>query len=370
MDYSATLTAAEATALSDPDQTCYDAMQHLEQLWSSDERAFQKGIRLKNTLDVYEGRAKTDPSWRVCALLVNCEYRLWCIHAETVPIRRNPFLTHWVEALQRLETGRVHEEGGLRNGSSAKNSITSADIATIRVEWIKRLLSNKSTDVVAKVTTRDLYDAAIRLGVRRPFDIQPYIDMLVEEGIWEKQPSVINPCDGKQKVAIEGPNTPKDWKKALLHQLKEQPNAAVQQLTHLPIELSSLDFLTTLLADRTLETHSIEPAPVITSYIQHTLRLAERMGAPPPGQDVDGAITGAAGDAVEAYSPWEYGKEAQSRAVRLLLLFMKSLITKGFLGTEVLYFEIQEVCVRYVWIKEVRDFRSWVERSVGGEEAI
>jgi hypothetical protein len=48
----------------------------------------------------------------------------------------------------------------------------------------------------------------------------------------------------------------------------------------------------------------------------------------------------------------------------VLLLFIKNLIRKGLVGTEVLYFEIQEICVRYIWIKEVRDFKTWVEQGV------
>ena len=58
-----------------------------------------------------------------------------------------------------------------------------------------------------------------------------------------------------------------------------------------------------------------------------------------------------------------HGREAQCRAVKLLLLFVKNLIRKGLVGTDVLYFEIQEICVRYVWIKEVRDFRLWIEEE-------
>jgi hypothetical protein len=34
---------------------------------------------------------------------------------------------------------------------------------------------------------------------------------------------------------------------------------------------------------------------------------------------------------------------------------------KGLVGPQVLYFEVQEICVRYVWVREVREFRNWVE---------
>jgi hypothetical protein len=71
----------------------------------------------------------------------------------------------------------------------------------------------------------------------------------------------------------------------------------------------------------------------------------------------------------EAREELEYGKEAQSRHILLLLLFIKSLIRKGLVELDVLYFEIAEITVRYVWIKEVREFRTWAEEGIGDDGA-
>lgn len=63
-------------------------------------------------------------------------------------------------------------------------------------------------------------------------------------------------------------------------------------------------------------------------------------------------------------------REAQIRAIKLLVLFIRNLIRKGVVGPEEIFFEIREICVRYIWIREVREFRVWVEegRDAGGEK--
>lgn len=89
------------------------------------------------------------------------------------------------------------------------------------------------------------------------------------------------------------------------------------------------------------------------------------MEAPPPTLQQDTATNGTANGVGNGTPIVEYGKEAQSRAVIILLLFIKSSISKGFLEATSLFFELQEICVRYVWIKEVRDFRAWAQGQLG-----
>ncbi|KAJ4376177.1 hypothetical protein N0V83_001458 [Neocucurbitaria cava] len=363
------LTRAEVETLSDPDRRYFEAAAALERKNTSakeDLTSFEYCLKIKVTLDEYEQRARTKPSWSVLAVLINGEHRLWCLNAQT-PIRVNPFLSHWVEAFQRM--GRISAaKDSYAPASTASGGITTQEIFTVRTEWIKTLLRSKSKNENIALAPRVLHHACVRLGQISAFDIQTYVRMLEETGIYDKAhklPTV--PAEPPKAPAAkrtkEQPhnNASKQWKEDMLRRLNEQPDAAVQELTHLPLELPYLDFFTTLLTNRTLESLAIEPAPVITSYIQHSLRLIEKMAEPPTGADVDGDTNG-------SNYRWEYGKEAQSRLVRILLLFIKSLIRKELLGTEVLYFEIQEICVRYVWIKEVRDFRSWVEEGVGEEE--
>jgi len=47
--------------------------------------------------------------------------------------------------------------------------------------------------------------------------------------------------------------------------------------------------------------------------------------------------------------------EAQARAVRLLHLFVRNLLVKGFVVAEQIRFELLELGMRYVWVKEIRE---------------
>jgi hypothetical protein len=397
------LSDAELQAFSDPDRPYADAIRDLEQkdaVRHSAENDFEKGIRLKTILDSLEQQAKQEPSWQLLSLLINCECRLWSLYAKT-PIRYNPFLVHWVETLQRMDKtkGAYKEVGG-----GLGNAISAEDIARVRMEWIKRLLLAKDMAEYRYSTPRALYHEVVTQGMRIPFDPRPYIDMLVEEGIYDQQPeskleskpalntpvvdgdavesrdrqrgNAVLPTTSKPAVLAgrdknDQPRiiASKQWKQDMYSRLRNEPDTTLQEITRLPLELSFLDFLNELLTERTLESHGIDPAPIVTGYIQHSLRLIEMMESPPPASSENSSPGDGTNGAAPDVTIWEYGKEAQIRSVRLLLLFIKNLIRKGLLAPEVLYFEIQEVCVRYVWIKEVRDFRTWVEEGDPGPEA-
>ena len=286
-------------------------------------------------------------------MLVNCEYRLYVLN-QTTPLRNNPFLSHWVEVIQRLGTPST------QNDAKADGSIISDEVNTVRVELIKALLQSRNPSQFARVSPRQLHNNYVEMWQTSLFNIRIYVRMLEEEGIYDStpEPESDSPKSTASEPAKHGAgklNEFQRWKLGMLSRLETEPENAVPELTHLPIELSSLDFLTTLLQEKTLQSLNIEPAPVIADYIQHALRLMEQMGR--PGE------TGAA----EAEVLLESGREAQTRAVKLLLLFMRNLIRKALLPLESIYFEIQEICVRYVWIREVREFRAFVEEGPGEE---
>jgi hypothetical protein len=318
------------------------------------------------------------PGWQALSVLVNCEYRLYILNQDT-PLRNNPFLSHWVEAIQRLD--RPPALGpGKRDGS-----LTSSDIHTVRVELIKALLQSRNPSQFARMSPKKLYADYVELRQTGEFDVRVYVRMLEEEEIYERTPepvdhhvetrgNALEKTDGKDKRA----GRPKlsdfqQWKQDMLDRLQREPDTAISELTHLPIELSYLDFLTTLLQEKTLESFSIESPPVISDYIQHALRLTETMGQPPGTSEStsapSSASSGVNGDSEHAELT-QRGREAQTRAVKLLLLFIKNVMRKDLVPLEAIYFEIQEICVRYVWIREVREFRAFVEEGVGGLEGM
>jgi hypothetical protein len=323
--------------------------------------------------------ARAQPSWELLSILVNCEYKLYVLNQHT-PLRHNPFLSHWVETIQRLAKKASHS-GQLANAHfRTVDSLTTDEINTVRAELLKSLLQYRNPSQFANLSPRQMYKNFVELQQTMPFDIRPYIKMLEEEGIYEKTPSPGQDQAGSQRESVETvQNTPprraklsdfQQWKQEVMARLETEPGVAIQELTHMSIGLSSLDFLTTLLQDKILERFSIDIAPVISDYIQHALRLTEQMGQPPETAS-DGSFDrfssiGTNGNLDENI---DHGREAQIRAVKLLLLFIRNLIRKALLPPEAIYFEIQEICVRYVWIKEVRDFRIFIEEGISGEQA-
>ncbi|KAF2023740.1 hypothetical protein EK21DRAFT_80155 [Setomelanomma holmii] len=377
MNLTATLTPGEIETLSNPHGSIQHTSRTFERLTDQTsfgpEGAFEKSIRIKNTLDYFEELTRAEPSWRSLAILMNCEYQLWRVN-EDILLKLNPFLSHWVEAIQRLGS---HDTLAAES-SHPKEAISTYEIDTARVLWIKTVLHSRDIGQYLASTPVELASELLDRGISEPFDLQSYVRMLEDEGIYEKTPepesttslSTRSEADGHSdqghKKATDRDHSFDDdirqEKESILRNIKEQPETAIFELTHLPINITYLDFLTTLLADHTLEKHSIDPAHVITQYIQHALRTIERMEKPPspPSEPMDEWSD----DRLVGREELEYGKEAQTRRILLLLLFIKSLIRKGVVELDVLYFEIAEITVRYVWIKEVREFRTWAEEGI------
>jgi hypothetical protein len=372
MDLTATLTVAQIETLSEYSTlSIYDAIRYYNRSRAAgidrNGNDFEKSLRVKNTLDLFETRTRAEPSAQALAVLINCEYLLWDLNKDT-PLKRNPFLSHWVEAVQRLDVVPGRQKGGF---------LSAENISVARALWIKILLQGEDTTLLLDQTPQEVSKTLLREGFRKPFDLKLYIRMLEDEGIYDKtlesdsngisssaQSQVSDHTHGistsTKKTKPSAEDLIRKRKDNILHELDMDSNIAVFEITRLPISLTYLDFVTKILTDRTLEKHSIDPAPVITQYIQHALRTVERMGKPPsPTSNADEER--AEGEMLE------YGKEAQSRHILLLLLFIKSLIRKGLVEMDTLFYEIAEITVRYVWIKEVRDFRTWAEEGVEQE---
>ncbi|PSN65865.1 hypothetical protein BS50DRAFT_588667 [Corynespora cassiicola Philippines] len=363
MDISARLEEGEIQRLEDPGKLCGDVVRGLGG------SGFEGSLRVKNTVDGIEEIARDAPSWSAFSVLVNCEYRLYEMNRDT-PLRNNPFLSHWVEAILRLGQNLAPSKPqGKRRAKKNGDKITDAEIRRVRVELIKSLLQSGDSLPFASMSPKMLYEKFVELGQTTEFDVAVYIRMLQEEGIYDDGPRELDgpsgahveastQQDGEEATSKPRLNDFQQWKKGILSRLETEPEVATQELRHLPVELSYLDFLTTLLQEGTLLALSIDPAPIMSDYIQHALRLAEKMGQPPESSSLNGNS-----------EDIDRGREAQARAVRLLLLFIRNLIRKALLPPEAIYFEIQEICVRYVWIREVREFRAFVEEGAVSEGA-
>jgi hypothetical protein len=376
----ATLTAAEIHAVSDPTKTHEVAIHDLDQIIHSlgaDPDSFIESLRVKNTLDAYVQRARLEPTVQVLTVILNCEYKLWKVD-EKIPLRRKPYLSHWVEALEEINEEVAEEKEDKVTSKDATATLTAEDIRRTRANYIIGLLSKP---VSAKASPQTVLENADRDGVSlASFDLMPYMRMLVETEVWDKLPepkvraleqsaqtstAIAKDNISSGKAQAQKVNSAQSWDEAILRKLKDEPEQAVQELAHLPLELSSLDFLTKLHANHTFENHGINGQDVSHHFIQHAMRLIEKMEAPPPTSQQETITNGTTNGVGNGTPIHEYGKDAQRRAVMILLLFIKSLIAKGFVEAGLLFYELQEICIRYVWIKEVREFRAWAQGHVG-----
>lgn len=66
-----------------------------------------------------------------------------------------------------------------------------------------------------------------------------------------------------------------------------------------------------------------------------------------------------------------HGREAQTRALRLLVLFLGNLVRKGEVevgreGESSLYWDLEGLYRSYMWMREVREFKGMIEGMEGG----
>lgn len=343
---------------------------------------FEKSMRVKAMIDTLESGAQREPSWTGLAALVRSEYRLWKLNDHT-PLRVNPFLSHWVEAIQRLDAV-TQAYRPILDDKYLEGIISAEDIAATRLEMLKELLKYGG-EALMTATPQTLHFTRYP---PKPFDIRPFIRMLEEEGIYE--PSSASPPPSLTTMApkvthsdspaasspgtssVDSPQPPAaplavhpgmKWRESILLNLEINPTLAIDQLTHLPIAIAALDFLTTLITGSKIRTHGINPKQIVLSFVQHALRIIEYTGQPP-----NPAIDPPPETDIGMSTDFGHGRDAQSRAIRLLLLFLKNLMRRGLVDVYpnmdfTLYYDIQEICTQYLWMKEVREFRAWLDEG-------
>ncbi|KAG9204333.1 hypothetical protein G6514_001407 [Epicoccum nigrum] len=339
---------------------------------------FEKSLRVKGMIDELEALAEQQPSWKTLAALIRSEYRLWHMN-ELTPLRQNPFLSHWVEAIQRLEmAARVKDE-------VEAEEVSAQDIAATRLEMIKRMLISPVAS--GNLTPRQVYEARFP---GTPFDVQPCIRVLEEEGIYEPAPAPPVPIVKKKSSTaspeLDGPEpndgveeesstyvkeersdsprlTFNEWRLNLLAIIATSPDLVKHQLTRLPIALPALDFLTELITRDNLSDHAIDSKEVVLQFTQHALRLIEHIGQPPHPTSPCPAVTDIGLPIDDAH-----GREAQTRALRLLVLFLRNLVKKGEVAVHLvpgercsLYWDLEGMYRSYMWMREVREFKAMIE---------
>jgi hypothetical protein len=245
----------------------------------------------------------------------------------------------------------------------------SRDVLNARLDIIARILQAENR---SQLDALDLTPWSLScLDADLDFNLQPYRRMLQEEGIFDEDVSVAeshtddmhqtqSPANITNGVVVDRAQSKdrQDWRAEIVGLLRTHREQGIARLTHMPVDLPSLDFLTTLLEEKTLQSLSIEPSPVLSDFLQRSLRTIELMTEPP---DPDIMYSdGVNGLPHLGEVPDGGGRRSQERAVGLLLLFIRNAITKELLPVQDIFYEIQEICVRYIFMREVREFRAFV----------
>lgn len=128
-------------------------------------------------------------------------------------------------------------------------------------------------------------------------------------------------------------------------------------LSFLPVVLATLDLLNRIITQSRLLTKD-EASLLLHGFLANAIRSAEALG------ENGGAAAAAAAAGYEDYeatgggvagSVGGGGRRAQTRSVTLLCLFITSLLRDGAVEAQEVYYEVQELGVRFVWVKEARE---------------
>jgi hypothetical protein len=133
--------------------------------------------------------------------------------------------------------------------------------------------------------------------------------------------------------------------------LRTSPSEGLNWLVRLPPTLIALDFVTKVLTSGVFEGFEIGAGDITRQHLQHMLRQIEAMQ---PGDDA------AEGDGEQ------HSTEEQARAITLVIVYLRNLLGRGFVKFETIHLDVQEICVRYIWLPEVREFRTWIKMTILG----
>lgn len=110
-------------------------------------------------------------------------------------------------------------------------------------------------------------------------------------------------------------------------------------LSSLPVALATLDLVNRLIAQSRLLTEG-ETSLLLHGFLANAIRSAEAMAEGTAGYDGEYGVG---------------GRRAQTRQVQLLCLFITSLLRTGVVDAKEVFYEVQELGVRFVFVKEARE---------------
>jgi hypothetical protein len=329
--------------------------------------------------------------------VLNAEYLILKL-TSAIPLRDHPFLLHWVTTVDRIRGDLLANRDKLGATEYGIQEVFLKSRLEIIYCALKGMEEFAGVDGwpekhVGTLTPLQLMEHTLQIeGEPAWLDLTPYAMILDEAGItlsWElaallpdPDPSTRSPTKQLANLNIDStpspvrgkataPTTPTAPTKSSVPSISDiekylriEPVEIIRLLTRLPLDIPSLDLLTKLNESDILDNAGADTVHITREYVQHCLREIEKMGQDSSNSSNTSNVS--ANPSEESSEPAR-GREEQSRAVRLLVMFIKNLVRKGLCPVHELVYEIQEVCVRYIFVSEVREFRAWLE---GGDEEV
>lgn len=224
-----------------------------------------------------------------------------------------------------------------------------------------------------------------------PIDVGPFVYMLESQGIYNTSHQVtVIPTTPEMDHATAA-FLAREKINAALSNMQVYPSAAVfatwlenareeclHFLIRLPVTLKALDFLTKIVTSDIFEDMDmgIGAHDVAREYLQHALRVIETIGSRPStptsshssGTPTSRFFRSGTPTFTTSTSSADFSdKEAQARAINLLTVFLRNIIARGVLDLGEAFLDVQEICIRYIWVPQVREFRAWLDDATGVE---
>ncbi|TID18355.1 hypothetical protein E2P81_ATG06282 [Venturia nashicola] len=350
---------------------------------------------LKSSSDAPPG---SDDVEALVTAALNAEYMILKLTFET-PIHDHPFLLHWVTAADRIrgELLANRDKHGSEEYSAQEILLKSRlEIIYFALDGMQKYRSDEKwvAEKLGALTPLALMEHTIRReGDPDWLDLAVYA-MALEKAqgkalSWEveallpdpnaqspetrpadldhKEHDRDNDAPAREKAADTRPaaKAPKGPTLAEIEQYMQlQPENTLQCLIRLDISIDSLNLLCQLAANNNhiIENAGVEKIHVMREYILHALRTIEAMVQPEEHYTDSSNTSNVSNDpSSDTSNEPPKGRDEQERGITLLAMFMKHLVSEGLVGVNDIYYEISEFVTRYIFVKEVRDFKNFLE---------
>ena len=232
-----------------------------------------------------------------------------------------------------------------------------------------------------------------------PIDVSPFVDMLKTRAIYDRaafnpfsSPKADSPGSEAESIANDDQSTVTDATDVSADEyivdlnevvdypdmpkfeawVRVSPEECFHWLVRLPVNLKALDFINKVVTSDIPAKFERKPADLARDFLQHALRKIENMNG--SGSDTPRSHSPLLSDSPRSASRFfpagsagdvHASKEDMIRAIDLLIVFLRNVISRAVLNLDEAFLDVNEICVRYIWLPQVRDFRAWLDEVVG-----